>query len=49
MFGFPQREAAEIAVATVRDWLTRNGRDITVVFDVFGDADEALYYRLLAA
>lgn len=49
VFGFPQREAAEIAVATVRDWLTRNGRDITVVFDVFGDADEALYCRLLAA
>lgn len=49
VFGFPQREAAEIAVATVRDWLTRNGRDITVVFDVFGDADEALYRRLLAA
>ena len=49
VFGFPQREAAETAVATVRDWLTRNGRDITVVFDVFGDADEALYRRLLAA
>lgn len=48
VFGFPQREAAEIAVATVRDWLTRNGRDITVVFDVFGDADEALYRRLLS-
>ena len=48
VFGFPQKEAAEIAVATVRDWLARNGRGMTVVFDVFGDADEALYRRLLS-
>lgn len=49
VFGFPQKEAAEIAVATVREWLARNGESMTVVFDVFGDADEALYRRLLSA
>ena len=48
VFGFPQREAAETAVANVRDWLASNGRDMTVVFDVFGDVDEALYRRLLS-
>lgn len=48
VFGFPQKEAAEVAVATVRDWLARNGETMTVVFDVFGDSDEALYRRLLS-
>lgn len=49
VFGFPHREAAEIAAATVRDWLSRSGCGMTVVFDVFGDADEALYRQLLSA
>ena len=92
-FGFPQREAAEIAVGTVRAWLdrragegadapcsTRDAEDgaaqsvaggseaagsasasgpggspatpgapsgLKVVFNVFGDEDEAIYHGLL--
>ncbi len=48
IFGFPQEEAAEIAVRTVREWLdTHEDAGITVVFNVFGDTDEAIYRSLL--
>ena len=68
VFGFPQQEAAEIAVRTVRAWLDRHagtstGTDQpsepadpdhdntpttpTVIFDVFGEADEHIYRQLL--
>lgn len=45
VFGFPKREAARIAVKTVRDFL-KSGR-IKVVFNVFGDDDYEIYKRLL--
>ena len=47
VFGFPQSEAAEIAVRTVRDWLDATGSETTVVFNVFGDTDERIYKGLL--
>lgn len=47
IFGFPQREAAEIAVRTARDWLARNESGVTVVFNVFSQEDEAIYQALL--
>ena len=48
-FRFPQREAAEIAVATVRDYLASNpGTSVgTVVFNVFKDTDYYIYKELL--
>ena len=50
-FRFPQREAARIAVDTVRAWQAaaaeRGGPVPVVVFDVFKDADLAIYQRLL--
>lgn len=48
VFGFPQREAAEIAVRTVREWLDRTGVQITVVFNVFSDKDYDIYNDLLS-
>ncbi len=48
VFGFPQEEAAPIAVAAVRRWLGAHASDMTVVFDVFTDTDERLYADLLA-
>ena len=48
IFGFPQREAAEIAVRTVRAWLDDTGSDLTVVFNVFGSEDERIYRALLS-
>jgi len=48
IFGFPQKEAAEIAVRTVRTWLDRISSDITVIFNVFGSEDERIYRELLS-
>ena len=47
VFGFPQNDAAKIAVQTVRDWLDRNAGDIHVIFNVFGQKDEDIYHELL--
>lgn len=45
VFGFPQQEAAEIAVKTVRRYVKDN--DIDVIFNVFTDADREIYSALL--
>ncbi len=48
VFGFPQHEAAPIAVQAVRTWLDEHpDQPITVIFDVFSDTDEDLYRDLL--
>ena len=51
VFGFPRREAARIAVGTVRTWRAQAGeaaRDgLSVVFNVFLDEDLTLYQELL--
>lgn len=46
-FGFPAEEAAEIAVATVDDFLRGNGGP-KVIFNVFKETDYEIYARLLA-
>ncbi len=45
VFGFPQREAARIAVRTVREWLDSHDSEISVVFNVFSSKDEEIYRR----
>ena len=47
VFGFPQKEAAEIAVDTVRAYKKETGSDIKVVFNVFKDEDLTIYQDLL--
>ena len=47
VFGFPQKEAAEIAVNTVRAYKKETGSDIKVVFNVFKDEDLMIYQDLL--
>ena len=48
VFGFPQKEAASIAVASVRRWLNEHPDiPMTVVFNVFSETDESLYRPLL--
>ena len=46
-FHFPNREAAEIAVKTVREFLTGNATIERVIFNVFKDIDAEIYRRLL--
>ena len=45
VFGFPQQEAAEIAVRTIREF--RETHDIKIIFNVFKEDDEMIYRRLL--
>lgn len=47
VFGFPQKEAAQIAVRTVCEWLDGSGSDMIAVFNVFSQEDEAIYRDLL--
>lgn len=47
VFGFPQREAAEIAISTVKEYQKTTGSDIKVIFNVFKDDDYAIYSELL--
>lgn len=47
VFRFPQEKAAQIAVETVRGWKRRTESKMKVVFNVFGEKDEAIYGRIL--
>ena len=46
VFGFPQREAAEIAVRTVKEYKEKTGSRIEVIFNVFKDEDYEIYREL---
>ena len=47
VFGFPKREAAKIAVDTVKRYKEENHSDIKVIFNVFKDDDYAIYNEIL--
>lgn len=47
VFMFPNQRAAEIAVATVKNYKQKTGSPLKVVFNVFKDADEEIYKKLL--
>ena len=47
VFGFPQKEAAEIAISTVKEYKKTTGSDIKVIFNVFKDDDLMIYQDLL--
>ena len=47
VFGFPQREAAEIAVRTVKEYREKTGSRIEVIFNVFKDEDYEIYREYL--
>ena len=45
VFGYPKLEAAQTAVETVGEYISKH--DIKVIFNVFGEDDHAIYKRLL--
>ena len=45
VFGFPQKDAAQIAVETVKEFL--EGHEMKVIFNVFKDEDYEIYRHLL--
>lgn len=47
VFLFPNREAAEIAVKTVKEFLAEDSRIERVIFNVFKDLDKEIYENLL--
>ena len=47
VFGFPQQQAAQIAVKAVGEWLDGADSQVTVVFNVFSERDERIYSSLL--
>ena len=49
VFGFPKREAAEIAVETVQAYKKTNQSEIKVIFNVFHEEDYHIYRSLLCA
>ena len=49
VFGYPQEDAAELALGTVRNWLAERTRNVRVLFDVFLDRDREIYEKLLRA
>ena len=48
-FHFPNEPAAEIAVATVKEFLQKQTSVRKVIFNVFKDLDKAIYEKLLRA
>lgn len=46
VFGFPKKEAAEIAVLTVRNFM--KSHRIKVIFNVFGNEDYGIYRKILS-
>ena len=48
VFGFPQREAAKIAVDSVKEYKMKTGNNIKVIFNVFKNEDLFIYRELLA-
>lgn len=46
-FGYPQNEAAQIAVQTVKNYLQVTNSQLKIVFNVFLDSDLAIYQSLL--
>lgn len=46
-FGYPNREAAQVAVAAVRDWKKQTNSGMRVIFDVFKPVDHDIYRELL--
>ncbi len=48
VYGYPLRQATEIAVCTVCDWLDKEAGIERVVFCVFGEAAEATYREAIA-
>jgi O-acetyl-ADP-ribose deacetylase (regulator of RNase III) len=48
VYGYPQREACEIAVTTVREWLSDHASPHTVTFCCFGKDDATMYRERLS-
>lgn len=46
VYGYPKKEAAEVAVTTVKEWLTEHSDQLKVIFCVFDHENENIYQKL---
>ncbi len=46
-FGYPKKDAAELAVATTRAWFEEHKSDMTVIFNTFTEEDRSYYNQIL--
>lgn len=47
VFGYPKKDAAQLAVKVVREYKEQTASDIKVIFDLFTEEDYELYKRIL--
>lgn len=47
VFGYPKKEAAQVAIDTVKNYIEETKSQVKVVFNVFGDEDLTIYKELL--
>lgn len=48
VFGYPQKDAAKVAIQTVLDWLNKNNHHLeNIVFNVFSEKDYFIYQKIL--
>lgn len=46
-FGFPKKEAAEIAIETVLNWLNQHETSMKIIFSVYTEEDQQYYHTIL--
>lgn len=46
LYGYPKREAAQVAINTVKSWMTENDYPLHVVFAVYTEEDKVIYKDL---
>lgn len=46
VYGYPKKEAAEVAVTTVKEWLTEHQSQMEVIFCLFDDENKNIYQKL---
>lgn len=47
VFGFPNKEAAEVAVGTIREYVAKTDGKLDILFNVFTNLDEKIYRSLI--
>lgn len=47
VYGYPKIEAAQIAVATVKEWLRETGYPLDIIFCTFDNENKQIYQNLL--
>lgn len=47
VYGYPKKAAAQVAVATIKEWLTEHPSQMEIIFCVFDDENKTIYQEIL--